>query len=97
LAAISQCGKISVTVEEAGLLSEPHRHGVSVAVARPVPDANGETDLRPMGGLVMSEPIADRRPLVGPPGEREAVPGKKYAAVRGSPGTAARALLRTVC
>jgi hypothetical protein len=30
---------------EAGLGSESHRHAVPVAVARHVPDANGETNL----------------------------------------------------
>ena len=45
LAAIRECGIIRAKGEEAGLPWESHRHGVPVAVARLVPDANGETDL----------------------------------------------------
>ncbi|HEY8869511.1 MAG TPA: hypothetical protein VIM30_08970 [Candidatus Limnocylindrales bacterium] len=45
MAAIRECGIIRAKGEEAGLPWESHRHGVPVAVARLVPDANGETDL----------------------------------------------------
>jgi mannose-6-phosphate isomerase-like protein (cupin superfamily) len=45
------------------------------AVARLVPDANGETDLGGLGGCIMTEPSANWPPLVGLPGERQPVPG----------------------
>jgi mannose-6-phosphate isomerase-like protein (cupin superfamily) len=56
-------------------LAASHPRGVPAAVARLVADANGETDLGGFGGRIMPQPSADRRPLVGLPGERRPVPG----------------------